>query len=256
MEAVVSKVALDAFAGGNLKIFERAFMDCGIGGRFSKFHLHQQGNWFRLINVDVLRDSKLGFVVHGLIYREDMEEIDSIQALEFGKQYPEWTTYLHTAQKVIAKIVRPGGPGNKYSTTTESPDSRYFVHPISRNLYIANRMYILEISPVIRPAQYISSNAVFAYLESVNSKPDENDTVEVFTEFDNVIIVVTNKQSGGKITEHTDLNPVTFEVMYGEVVNEVGSTGSSVHCDKAVSGTASQGWTPRVGSRDAGLGYC
>lgn len=217
MEATVSKSPATKAVGDNLKIFEDAFKECGIGGRFSKFHLHQQGNWFRLINVDVLRDSKLGFVVHSSIYREDMPEIDSSEALEFGKQYPEWTTYLHTAQKVIAKIVRPGGPGNKYSTTTESPDSRYFIHPVSNNLYVANRMYILEITPVIRPANYISSNAVFAYLDTRNASVAEDETVAAFTEFDNVIVVITDPKSGGQTTYASQVNAVTFEAMYGDI---------------------------------------
>lgn len=218
MEATVSKSALAGFAGINLDIFSRAFRECGIGGRFSKFHLIQFGQWFRLMEHNVEANLRLGFVVHSEINRDLMEEIDSIKALAFGKQYPEWTTYLHTAQKVIAKIVRPGGPGNKYSTTTESPDSRYFIHPITQNLYVANRMYILEISPVVGPAPYISTSAAFAYLKTRNSNVGENDKVEVFTEYDEVIIVVTDKASGGVTTHESGVNTATFELMYGEAV--------------------------------------
>ena len=216
MEATVAKRTLNAIASSNIMIFERAFKDCGIGGRFSKFRLEQHDHWFRLVDADTLRDSVLGFVVHNQIDRETMTEIDSNKALEFGSQYADWVTYLHTAQKVIAKIVRPGGPGNKYVTNGVVPENRYFIHPTTNNLFVANRMYVLEISPVIQPANAISSNAVFAYLESVNSTPGDDDTVGVFTEFDNVIIIVTNTKSGGKITEYTDLKSVAFEVMYGD----------------------------------------
>lgn len=216
MEACISTKALSAFAVGNIKVFTRAFMDCGIGGRFSKFNLHQRGNWVNLIPNDLTQANKLAFIIHEKIDRESMKEISSIEALEFGKEYPEWSSFLHTAQKVILKIVRPGGPGNKYATNPTTPESRYFIHPHTNTLYVANRMYILEISPKVRPANYISSNAVYAYLDTRNASVIEGETVQVFTEFDDVIVVISDPKSGGSTTYASQVNAVTFEVMYGD----------------------------------------
>lgn len=218
MEAVVSKTVLDAFVVGNIEVFNRAFMDCGIGGRFSKFHLHQRRNWINLIPTDAPSTHKLSFLIHPAMPRDEMKEISSIEALEFGKQYPEWTTFLHTAQKVIAKIVRPGGPGNKYATNTNVPESRYFIHPITQTLYVANRMYILEITPKVRLAPYVSTNAVYAYLDSRKAQPAEGDVVGVFTELGDVIVVISDPKSGGSTTYASQVDPVTFEVMYGDAV--------------------------------------
>lgn len=221
MEATVSKTALNAFSKGTLKIFAQAFMDCGIGGRFSKFRMYQIKDWVNLIPTDGAADThSLIYRIHGQIDRRQMKEITSIEALEFGKEYPEWTTFLHTAQKVIAKIVRPGGPGNKYATNPTTPESRYFIHPITQTLYVANRMYILEITPKVRPAPHISTNAVYAYLATRNATVGEGEVLSVFTELDDVIVVIEDPKSGGKTTYAPQVNAVTFELMYGEAAEE------------------------------------
>lgn len=49
---------------GNATIFANAFRECGIGGKFSKFQIVQSNDWFELMDIDSLEDSR--FLLPGL----------------------------------------------------------------------------------------------------------------------------------------------------------------------------------------------
>lgn len=218
MPASSQNVALQGFATGNLKIFHKAFLECGIGGRFSKFDLHQRDNWFTLRERTGSRPL-LGFRIHDKIDRRKMKEVTSGEAMAFGVDHADWATYLHTAQKLIAKIIRPGGAGSRQVSGGNTPESRYFIDPISKNLIVANRMYVVEISPIIRPSTYVTSPAVFRYLDSRKIVVDDTrDTVEVKVEYNDVIVVIKDTISGGSTTHVSLMSEVAFEALYGEEV--------------------------------------
>lgn len=208
MNACVNETAIKGFASGNLNIFEKAFKDCGIGGQFSKFKLLQTGNWFELETWGASVGNKYVYRVHDKVKRSAYEEISSMAARRLHDN-AEWHTHLHTAQKILGKIV---------TDPKQRELNKYYHDAVHGSVYVTNRMYILEIGPLRRIAPTLSSNAVFTFLnkdESFNCDDVTQYQVQAFTELDNVVIVTKDLVSGGSITFHKDETIEEFEAKYG-----------------------------------------
>lgn len=165
---------------GNVTVFERAFKECGIGGRFSKFRLANRNDWFELTNVDSLEDSRYCFKIFDRSDVSHLQLIHRQKACELHSPDPQWATHFQTAEKVLAKIVSKGSIKN---------DNRYYYDHLHNSVVLINRMFVIEVTPVQRVEPLISSSAVFGFLDSHAFRcPSDMDTVQAHTKFDKVVI--------------------------------------------------------------------
>lgn len=193
---------------GNISLFRRAFKECGIGGRFSKFQLAEVGKWFLLTDFLTGERTAYCYRVHDAVKRSQFEAVSSTFARNLFPN-SDWVTHIHTAQKVIARIVNPHPAG-------DLGDTMYYHDSVNGSIYVANRMFILEVTSIIRDLPQVSSNAVFNFLDTRKAVVSERDSVKVYSEFDNVHVRLYDIVSGGSTTCVSDLDPVEFEKRFGE----------------------------------------
>lgn len=189
---------------GNVIVFEKAFKECGIGSKFSKFQIVQRGDWFELVDVVTLVDFRYCYKVLDRVDVRALTPIDGTAASVLHQQDPQWTTCFMTAQKVMAKIISKGN--------SKSPN-RYYYDQINESVYLINRMFVIEITPTLRVAPHICSTAIFSFLDKCGyRKPSVDDCVKVHTKFDRVVIDFNNLQYDTLQCEES------FNSAYGEAV--------------------------------------
>lgn len=177
---------------GNAVVFAKAFKECGIGGKFSKFHIAQTHEWFELINIDRLEDSRFCFKVYDRLDTRPYTQVTGGDAGLMHKDDPQWATHFQTAQKVIAKIV---------SRDNNRGETRYYIDYTHRSIYLVNRMFVIEVAPVLRNAPAVSSYAAFEFLnvymkEETTSKSD----VRVYTRYGKVVVYCDNRVFNSLLT--------------------------------------------------------
>lgn len=184
----------------NAKIVAKALLECGIGSRFSRFHLSQYHEYFSLTDIDSEVGTELCLVAHDKIDRKRFNEISGPEALAYGLQHREWPSYLHTAQKVMAKIVRK--PGSDF-------ENKYLVDPAHGSVYVVNQMYVIEVSPKFRPVPELPTQTVFRFLEEHDNLVGEV-AIHVFTVHGRVAVLYDG------CLHSTNLTPSEFDDRYGE----------------------------------------
>lgn len=189
---------------GNAVVFAKAFKECGIGGKFSKFHIAQSHEWFELINVDRLEDSRFCFKVYDRFDTRLFPQVSSGDAASLHCDDPQWATHFQTAQKVIAKIV---------SRDNNRGDTRYYVDQFHKSVYLVNRMFVIEVTPVLRDAPLVSSYAAYEFLSSyMKGEISLDSDVRVFTRYGKVVVQCDNRQFNALVT------PEEFNEQFGEFV--------------------------------------
>lgn len=164
---------------GNITIFANAFKECGIGGKFSKFQIIQSNEWFELVNLDILEDSRFCFHIHDKIDHRKYTNVSSDEALGLHGNDPQWGTHLRTAQRAMAKILSKG---------SNKGVDRYYVNTLHQSVYLVNRMFVIEITPVLRQVPDVCSLAVYDFLESVTAKvPVDDDVITVHSKYGKVV---------------------------------------------------------------------
>lgn len=208
MEAVANKPTVEFTLQGNFKIFTEAFTECGIGGRFSKFRRYSKGQWIYLHDLTTSTDSEFCYRIHDRVKRSSMEEISSMVARGLHDS-PDWFSHLHTAQKVLNRVLDKGLDSDPSLT-------KYYHDEVNQSVYVANRMFIIEVGPRYFALPQVSTTAIFNYLEAAEFYPVEGrDIVTCHSEFDVVVVQVVNTVTGGKTTAITNLSAVDFETVYG-----------------------------------------
>lgn len=167
---------------GNATIFAKAFRECGIGGRFSKFQIVQSHDWFELINIDHLDDSRFCFKSYDRLDNRKYRLVSAGEAGLLHKDDPQWATHFQTAQKVMAKIV---------SRDNNRGDNRYYIDDVHHSIFVVNRMFVIEVTPVLRHAPEVSSYSVYDFLADYYRR-DLTDTsvVTVWCKYGKVIVSV------------------------------------------------------------------
>ncbi len=184
----------------NTKIVAQAMVECGIGSRFSKFRLAQFHQYFSLMDINAEHDTEFCLIAHDKIDRKRYDAITGVEALAFGQGNPEWASYLHTAQKVMAKIVRRKG---------SDFENQYLVDPVHGSVYVVNRMFVIEVSPKKRPAPDLPSQVAFNYLEQHGAMDISGKCViKLFTVHGRVVIIHNG------VTHNTLMTPDEFEERY------------------------------------------
>lgn len=189
---------------GNAIVFAKAFKECGIGGKFSKFHIAQAHEWFELINIDSHEDARFCFKVYDRFDTRLFAQVTGGDAASLHRDDPQWATHFQTAQKVIAKII---------SRDNNRGDTRYYIDQFHKSVYLVNRMFIIEVTPVLRSAPVVSSHAAYEFL-SVYLKdeiPLDSD-VRVFTRYGKVVVQCNHRQLNALVT------PEEFNEQFGEFV--------------------------------------
>lgn len=189
---------------GNAVVFAKAFKECGIGGKFSKFHIAQSNEWFELINIDSLEDSRYCFKVYDKLDHRLYTQVTGGDAGLLHKNDPQWATHFQTAQKVIAKIV---------SRDNNRGETRYYIDYLHQSVFLINRMFVIEVTPVLRSAPTVSSYAAYDFLSVYQKQPVTLDCdVRVFCRFGKVVVMCNNRQLNSLVT------PEEFNEQYGEAV--------------------------------------
>lgn len=167
---------------GNATIFAKAFRECGIGGRFSKFKIVQSQEWFELINVDRLEDSRFCFRTYDRLDHRKFRQVTAGEAGSLHHDDPQWATHFQTAQKVIAKIV---------SRDKNHGENRYYIDDLHHSVFLINRMFVIEVTPVMRQAPEVASNGVYDFLTDYSRQDiDDQNEVKVFSRFGKVVVCV------------------------------------------------------------------
>jgi hypothetical protein len=169
--------------------FASAFKDCGIGGRFSKFQLVQDREWFSLIDVDTLSNSTHCFRICETFNPKAFDQISGRDAQLLIENNPEWLTYFKTAQKIVARVVKDHGVTRYEDHHVDRSENLYYLDRLHKSVFVVNNQFVMEIGPVFRIAPEIPSHVVYAYLEA-NGMRDLTckDRVKVFTRYDEVVI--------------------------------------------------------------------
>lgn len=189
---------------GNVTIFAKAFRECGIGGRFSKFHIAQTQDWFELINVDKLEDSRYCFKVYDRFDYRKFRCVAGGDAIMLHRYDPQWVAHFQTAQKVIAKIV---------SRDNNRGENRYYVDDFHESVYVVNRMFVIEVTPVLRQVPEVSSSAVYEFLEVFTKDRVTADCeVKVYSRFGKVVVGCNQRLLNSLLT------PEDFNEQYGAAV--------------------------------------
>jgi len=171
---------------GNVNIFAKAFKECGIGGRFSKFQIIQSHEYFELINIEQLEDVRFCFKVYDRVDHRKFRQVSAGVASRLHKHDPQWNMHFQTAQKVVAKIV---------SCDPNRADNRYYVDDLHGSVFVINRMFVIEVTPVLRQVPSVPTSAVIDYLE-LYSKTEitEDHNVKVFSRYGKVMVCVDGVQ--------------------------------------------------------------
>ncbi|ABY62874.1 hypothetical protein ST201phi2-1p041 [Pseudomonas phage 201phi2-1] len=183
---------------GNATIFANAFRECGIGGKFSKFQIVQSNDWFELMDIDSLEDSRFCFRVYDGLDPRKFRQVTSGVAANLHKQDPQWHTHFQTAQKVVAKIV---------SRDPKHGENRYYIDDLNGSVIVINRMFVIEVTPVLRQVPEIPTNAVLEFL-SLYSKTDitEANKIKVFSRYGQVMVCVDGCQQFNSLLTEEDFN--------------------------------------------------
>lgn len=197
---------------GNVVVFGKAFKECGIGGRFSKFQIVQHSQWFELVNVDTLEDSRFCFQIHDRIDPRKFEQVGAADALSLHLDDAQWLSHFKTAQKVIAKII---SKGNNRS------ENRYYIDQLNKSVIIANRMFVIEVTPVLREAHGVTTHAIFNYLFQRGVDVGGEDLVIAHLRFGTVYIHVNDQAYNTMLSEHD------IDELYG-VEDGLRNTGSKL----------------------------
>ncbi len=189
---------------GNAIIFAKAFRECGIGGRFSKFQIVQSNDWFELINIDTVEESRFCYHTYDKLDNRKYRQVSAGEALQLHRSDPQWATHFQTAQKVIAKIV---SRGNNRS------ENRYFVDDLHQSVFVTNRMFVIEVTPVLRQVPEVTTTSVYDFLEDYCT-PEMSNTadVKVLSRYGKIIVCV----SGGHMFNSL-LTADEFNEQYGVI---------------------------------------
>lgn len=167
---------------GNATIFAKAFRECGIGGRFSKFQIVQSHDWFELINVDHLEESRYCFKSYDRLDNRKYRHVSAGAAGLLHKDDPQWATHFQTAQKVIAKIV---------SRDNNRGENRYYIDDVHHSVFVVNRMFVIEVTPVLRHAPEVSSYGVYDFLaDYYQHELKDSSVVTVWCKYGKVVVGV------------------------------------------------------------------
>lgn len=189
---------------GNAVVFAKAFKECGIGGKFSKFQIAQAHEWFELINVDNTEDSRFCFKTYDRLEHRQYRAVYGGEAFALHKNDPQWSSHLTMAQKVIAKIV---------SRDRNHGETRYYIDDNHQSVFLVNRMFVIEVTPIVRMEPNIGTDAVLDFLGMyMTHEITEDCSIQVYSKFGKVVVVCNNQQFNSLVT------PQEFNMQYGEAV--------------------------------------
>lgn len=176
---------------GNVAIFAKAFRDCGIGGRFSKFQIAQSHEWFELINIVCFR-------VYDRLDHRKFRQVSAGEAGSLHSDDPQWSSHFQTAQKVLAKIV---------SVDKNRGDNRYYIDDLQQSVFLINRMFVIEVTPVLRQAPEVSTYGVYDFLACYSKKEiDDSTNVKVFSRYGKVIVSVDSSKEFNSLLTAEEFN--------------------------------------------------
>lgn len=184
---------------GNAVVFGKAFTECGVGGRFSRFQIVQSGDWFKLTNIAAEEDPRYCFRVYNRLDHKAYRKVDIREARALHND-PQWLSFFQTAGKVIAKIVSKG---------TTKAETRYYVDEANRSVFLINRMFVIEVTPIMRDVHEIPSSCAYAWLAEHCPNAAANDDLHIFSKMGKVVLLHNN-------CEHsTEMTPEEFNLVVG-----------------------------------------
>lgn len=202
MNMPVNSEALKTVSYGNRKVFANAFKECGIGGRFSKFQIVQSNDWFELLNIDSLEDARFCYRVYDRLDTRKYRNVTFSAACTLHREDPQWTTHIQTAQLVLNKILSKGN--NKGET-------RYYIDDFHKSVFLINRMFVIEVTPVYREVPEVGSYAIYDFIETHTAKTiDPDDVITVHAKYGKVVAGWNGQIYNSLLT------PEEFNVQYGE----------------------------------------
>lgn len=186
-------------------LFKAAFHESGLGGKFSKFKLSQEGNWFTLIRDGIRPEFSLK--VFEVFYRNMREEISMQEALDFKGNNIEWVTNFSIAKEVL-RVACNKRPAEVANTTQEN---RYYIDRIKEVVYLTNRSNVIACSPVYQICPELSTNVAVWYLATLEGLDvTSEDTLGVYTRCG--LVVIHHRDT----VYHTDMTPKILDALYKE----------------------------------------
>lgn len=184
-------------------LFKAAFHESGIGGKFSKFKLSQQGNWFTLVR-DGIRP-EFSFKVCEVFNRRMIEEISMQEAFDFKCDNLEWVTNFSVAKEVL-RVACSKRPAEVANTAQENC---YYIDRVKEVVYLTNRSNVIACSPVYPICPMLSTNVAVWYLTALEGLDvTSDDALAIYTFCDNVVIYHRDK------LYHTDMTPRILDALY------------------------------------------
>lgn len=186
-------------------LFKAAFHESGIGGKFSRFKLSQQGNWFTLVR-DGIRP-EFNFKIHEVFNHMMVEEVTYRIASDFNGTNPEWISNFNIAKEVLRVACKK----RKAAVANTSQENRYYVDRVKGIVYIANRSNVISCAPVFQICPFLSTNVAVWYLTTFEGLDvTSDDHLGVYTHCDNAVIQYRDTMF------NTDMTPKILDALYKE----------------------------------------
>lgn len=165
---------------GNATVFAKAFRENGIGGKHSKYHLVQTGDWFELISAWSSESSRYCYRTYDRFDNRGYRQLDSFEANLLRPEDPQWGHYLQIAVHAMKRIIARGN---------EDSPTRYYLDEFNRSVILVNRMFVIELTPTLRQVPEVTTNGIFDYLDSYAKNRVTSDcVVKAYSSFDNVVV--------------------------------------------------------------------
>lgn len=182
--------------------FVMAFESSGIGGRFSKFQLERQDNWFFIKSVGEHGD--YCFQIKEVFNRKMFDEIPRSVAHEHKRGDAGWAAYFSKAKEVLRLVCK----GRRAEIANTSQDNRYYLDRIHDVMYIVNRSYVIAVGPTYQVCPSISTYDAIAYLVEQGIVVPSGADLHVFTKCGKVVLRF------GEQYVYTDHTPKEFNAVH------------------------------------------
>ena len=185
-----------------VKMFAVGFKEAGIGGRFSKFNLHQEDKWFSLSQNS--STFNYCFEVKEVFHHNRFEEIPESVASNYKFDDQEWVSHFNIAKEVL-RLVCKKRPIELANTTQ---DNRYYIDRVKEVVYVTNRSHVIACMPAYQQVPMVSTNAALHVLtEVLELTVDHEDYIGVFLYRGRVSIALNDQMY------HTGCTPTEFELL-------------------------------------------
>lgn len=185
--------------------FTKAFATAGIGGRFSKFQLGREGEWFSIHPVGA--DGAYCFQVKEVFNHKMFEEISHAVAHTYMVDDTLWYSYFSKAKEVLRLVCKERAA----EVANTSQENRYYIDRTREVMYLTNRSNVIAVGPTHQVCTDLATNDIIKYFTMVHGiDVAATDTLLAFTKFGKVTLYRNS-------TQHiTGITPKEFIALYGE----------------------------------------